>query len=223
MWKGVGLTVVLVAAVGVPDLRAQTAPSADSKPGWEIEAYVGGARHSPVGRHLGLTPDRNHLFIGLHLSRSIVDWGWGRFAYAPDIVPLLIVTNNPYFRERPILTPVGSVGATVETGSGPVAGCAASPIGFETTVRLASHLKVYGGGAAGIVWFTRDVPVTDSRAFNYTFEFGGGLQWQFSGRRFLRVGYKFHHLSNAYTARANPGVDGNVFMIGMGLALGHVR
>jgi hypothetical protein len=35
----------------------------------------------------------------------------------------------------------------------------------------------------------------------------GGAHW-------VRAGYKYHHLSNAYTAPLNPGVDGHVLHAG---------
>jgi hypothetical protein len=39
-------------------------------------------------------------------------------------------------------------------------------------------------------------------------------------RTWLRVGYKFHHLSNAKTAPSNPGVDAKVFLVGLERAIG---
>jgi hypothetical protein len=36
-----------------------------------------------------------------------------------------------------------------------------------------------------------------------------------SGRdAWVQLGYKYHHLSNAYTAALNPGLDANVFYAG---------
>jgi len=64
------------------------------------------------------------------------------------------------------------------------------------------------------------VPTARSRAFNYTFEVGGGVLWQYRARETLRVGYKFHHLSNLYTAPDNPGIDGAVFLLGFDRVIG---
>ncbi len=41
------------------------------------------------------------------------------------------------------------------------------------------------------------------------------MLWRRSARTSLRLGYKFHHLSNNYTAEKNPGLDGHVFMVGV--------
>ena len=105
-------------------------------------------------------------------------------------------------------------------GTGPVAGFALSPVGLEGQFRLTSAWRVCGAGGAGCVWFTRDVPVPGARAFNYTFETGGGLIWQYGHRSSLRAGYKFHHLSNGYSAQQNPGLDGAVFLLGLHRVMG---
>jgi hypothetical protein len=111
----------------------------------------------------------------------------------------------------------------VEDGKGPVAGFAISPIGLEAQIRLTPRWRAYTAGAAGVVWFTREVPTANARAFNYTFEVGGGVLWRYRSRQSLRVGYKFHHLSNLYTAPANPGIDGAVFLLGFERAIGSYR
>jgi len=36
------------------------------QPRYELVPYVGVARHSLVGTHLGVTPDRSHRLVGVH-------------------------------------------------------------------------------------------------------------------------------------------------------------
>jgi len=181
-----------------------------------VGPYVGVARHSLVGTHLGVTPDRNHLLIGVHITVNIVGSRRWTLRYAPEVVPLLLISNNPKYRQ--VLQADGGH-ITVEDGRGSVAGFAISPIGLEAQSRLTSRWRAYTAGAAGGVWFTREVPTAYSRAFNYTFEVGGGLVWQYRSRESLRLGYKFHHLSNLYTAPDNPGIDGAVFLLGFDRAI----
>ena len=212
------LIIIFIAASIAATLSAQTTDSQDEvwPSQWEVGPYVGVARHSLVGTHLGVTPDRNHLFLGLHGTVRFVGWRRWILGYAPEVVPLLLISNNPKYRD----IQVGSGHITVEDGRGPVAGFAISPIGLESQIRLTSRWRGYAAGAAGGVWFTRAVPTARSRAFNYTFEVGGGLLWQYRSRESLRVGYKFHHLSNLYTAPNNPGIDGAVFLLGFDRAIG---
>jgi len=201
---------------------AQTAPAPASvlAPKIEVAPYVGGARHSLAGTFLGITPDRNHLFLGVHVTVNVVRTPRWTIGYAPEIVPLLLISNNPKYRTFSL-----SDGQTVkaETGRGPVAGAGMSPIGLESQLRVGLRWRLFVAGAAGFVLFTREVPVVDARRFNFTFEVGGGAIWSYSPRWSLRVGYKFHHLSNAYTAPANPGIDGAVFFLGFARAMGSHR
>jgi hypothetical protein len=166
-----------------------------------------------VGTRLGVTPDRSHLLIGVHGLVNVLRSARWNVGYAPEVVPLLVVSNNPTYRYEPDGTP------TI-LSRGPVAGFAVSPIGVEGQRTLASRWRVYGAGAAGCVWFSRETPSAYSRAFNYTFELGGGVEWQYGRQRAVRIGYKFHHLSNAYTAPNNPGLDGAVFLVGFGRSYG---
>jgi hypothetical protein len=208
---------VLIALAGfllgsVP-LAAQTTDrdEAGKLPRWTVTPYAGVARHSLVGTHLGVTPDRDHLFFGLHATLNFWRTPRGAFGYAPELVPLLLITNNPTYR---VLSTPGGFRLMIENGRAPVAGFACSPIGFEGQLRTGARWRAYAAGAAGAVWFTRDVPAAYSSRFNYTFEVGGGVLWQYQERHALRLGYKFHHLSNAYRAPQNPGIDGAVLLAG---------
>jgi hypothetical protein len=213
------IIIAVVIASTVSTVSAQTTGGQDELwwPRWELGPYVGVARHSLVGTHLGVTPDRNHLFLGLHATFPFVRSRRWTVSYAPDVVPLLLISNNPTYR---YVQQADGEHFVVEDGRGPVGGFAMSPIGLEAQIRLTSRWRAYGAGAAGGVLFTREVPTAYSRAFNYTFEVGGGLLWQYRSRDSLRVGYKFHHLSNYDTAPDNPGIDGAVFLLGFERAIG---
>ncbi len=215
------IMIAVVAASSVATVSAQTTDHDEVwRSRWDVGPYVGVARHSLVGTHLGVTPDRNHLFLGVHVTVPFVRSRRWTLGYAPDLVPLLLISNNPSYR---YVQRSDGRRIAVEEGRGPVAGFAVSPIGLEAQTRLNSRWRAYAAGAAGGVLFAREVPTAYSRAFNYTFEVGGGLLWQYRSRGSLRVGYKFHHLSNLYSAPANPGIDGAVFLLGFDRAMGSPR
>jgi hypothetical protein len=55
-----------------------------------------------------------------------------------------------------------------------------------------------------------------AQQFNFTAQFGGGLQLLSPGRRTaLDVGYKYHHISNANLDRTNPGMASHMFFVGV--------
>jgi hypothetical protein len=210
------IAVVPAAARGQADPAVQV--GADGAGRWEIGPYVGVARHSPVGTHLGVTPDRDHVFIGIHAFAPI--WSTHRITlgFAPEVVPLLVVTNNPkYFSVRDLS---GETFKIDRGERGPVAGFAVSPIGLEGRFAFTPAWQGFIASSVGGVWFTREVPILEARRFNYTLEVGGGVQWRYHSRTSLRVGYKFHHLSNAWTAISNPGIDAAVFFAGVEQAIG---
>lgn len=51
------------------------------------------------------------------------------------------------------------------------------------------------------------MPITNAGSFNYTFEFGGGLEYYLTRTRSVRLEYQVQHFSNKKTAELNPGVD----------------
>src|SRR6266850_2716076 len=148
---GVRVALVIIIAVviasTVSTVSAQTTGGQDELwwPRWELGPYVGVARHSLVGTHLGVTPDRNHLFLGLHATFPFVRSRRWTLSYAPEAVPLLLISNNPKYRD--LQAAGGHI--TVEDGRGPVAGFAISPMGLESQIRLTSRWRGYAAGAAG--------------------------------------------------------------------------
>lgn len=194
----------------------------------ELTTYTGVAVHSPVGRHLGVILNRDHLFLGVHPTWMLERNQRWSIHWAPEVA-LLLVSDNPSYRrttdpdvfaQYEVHEGLYVAPGYVALGQGAVAGFAVSPIGVEGPLRTSTRWRLYAAGAAGAVWFTRDVPVPGARAFNFTFEYGGGAIRQLTDRSSLRIGYKFHHLSNAYTVPVNPGLDANVWVVGWQHAFG---
>jgi lipid A 3-O-deacylase len=79
---------------------------------------------------------------------------------------------------------------------------------------MGTRVSALGRLAVGGLWFDRQLPVPDSREFNFTLEMGGSVAFQVRPGSALEVGYKFHHLSNMYTRPENGGVDADLFYIG---------
>jgi hypothetical protein len=198
-----------------------------ARAGWEVTPFVGYATRSPV-RFWGLTPGRNHLMVGVQLAHTIWRAGTVTLAYAPNVVPLFVLTNNPEaggIASRPAggdrrlhgrMPSPSCEGARC----GPVLGVAAAPVGLRLDVGRARGVRVYGAAAAGAVVFDRNVPVREARRLNATAEWGGGAVVGTGAAVAVQVGYKYHHLSNAYTAARNPGVDGRVVYGGLQWRLG---
>jgi Lipid A 3-O-deacylase (PagL) len=89
------------------------------------------------------------------------------------------------------------------------------PVGFDFNFRRQHRFQPVIGINGGLAVFTRDVPVSNSNSFNFTFSLRGGMQIFTSQSRSVTIGYRFHHISNANTGNPfNPGIDSNFIYAG---------
>jgi opacity protein-like surface antigen len=88
-----------------------------------------------------------------------------------------------------------------------------SPAG--TRINLLPHRRFQPTASflAGYMLSTKKIPLDTAGTFNFTFEFGAGLEYYQSQSRSIRLEYQIHHFSNASTAQDNPGVDNGLFKI----------
>lgn len=208
----------LVAAVCGTPVHAQPTgdrPDAGARVAeWRVGPFVGAARNSPATSFLGATPGRDHLFVGVQALTPILRVGVVRVAYAAQLLPVVIVRG----RTPPLAHPGGAGARAYPAGRVPGGNLAfavgISPFGLDVAVPVARTVGVYAATAAGGLIFTRPFPVPEARRINFTLEFGGGLIIRAGPERWLQLGYKYHHLSNAYTARENPGLDAHVLYAG---------
>jgi len=88
-----------------------------------------------------------------------------------------------------------------------------SPIGFKWNFRPRHRIQPVFTTLAGYMFSTQPIPVASAGSWNFTFEFGAGVEFYRSATRSIRAEYRFHHISNAYTADANPGIDSGMFQV----------
>jgi len=88
-----------------------------------------------------------------------------------------------------------------------------SPAG--TRINLLPHRRLQPtiSFLAGYILSAKKIPLDSAGSFNFTFEFGGGLEYYQSQSRSIRLEYQIQHFSNAYTAQTNPGVDNGLFKL----------
>jgi hypothetical protein len=88
-----------------------------------------------------------------------------------------------------------------------------SPAG--TRINLLPHRRLQPTASffAGYILSAKKIPLDSAGSFNFTFEFGAGLEYYQSQSRSIRLEYQIQHFSNAYTAVVNPGVDNGLFKL----------
>lgn len=179
---------------------------------WRVGGFLGAAHNSPVNPALGVTPGRDHFFIGLQAQTTILNLRALRVSYGAQVVPALVVRGRT--------APIGYEYAFPTDRDGLIPGSnhtyafGMSPFALEVAAPLGSRVGVYVATAAGLLIFTRPFPVPEAQQANFTLEYGGGVLVRTGDRQWIQAGYKYHHLSNAFYNLVNPGLDAHVFYLG---------
>ena len=91
-----------------------------------------------------------------------------------------------------------------------------APAGIRINLAPRRRLQLTFSSNAGYMFSTQEVPVPEAGSFNYTFDFGGGLEYFLSHTRSVRLEYQVQHFSNKETAYENPGVDSGFIKLTFG-------
>jgi hypothetical protein len=91
-----------------------------------------------------------------------------------------------------------------------------SPLGQKVNFLPHSRVQPYAVVNAGFVAFAKSVPSDTATMFNFSFEFGAGVEWNRRPGRSWSVDYRYHHISNAGRGESNPGVDNSTFRVSYG-------
>jgi len=100
-----------------------------------------------------------------------------------------------------------------------VYGFGVMPVGFLVTFLRPRKVQLVAEANGGIIASTEPIPIRapDATGLNFLFDFGAGVRIRVRDRSALTFGYRFLHISNAYTTDFNPGVDNNVLYISYSL------
>lgn len=136
------------------------------------------------------------------------------YQYQFGVTPLAVFTRNevanPEYvseNETPQLSP---------TRRKMTFGIGVQPLGFRFLFLPKSRVKPFAQTGAGILLTTRSMPVPRSTPFNFTGDFGGGVQYMLTEKKAITFGYRYFHISNGNIGGKinNPGYNANVFYVG---------
>lgn len=157
----------------------------------------------------------SHLFLlGLEYSHRLLVNEVFTLSYAPQILPFALF-SQPRVSAAATLSPTPHP----TSPSGPVYGAGASPIGLGFFFAPAHKIEPFVSTAAGFLYFTRNIPSPTAAQFNFTVEGRAGVRLRLHQGSALSFGYMFHHLSNAFEAVTNPGVDSQMLYFGYTFSL----
>jgi opacity protein-like surface antigen len=88
-----------------------------------------------------------------------------------------------------------------------------SPVGFQWNFLPRRKQQPFLIAHGGYMYSSQEVPVNGAGCFNFTFDFGAGVEIYRSKTRSVRAEYRYHHISNHNTADENPGIDNGLFQV----------
>jgi hypothetical protein len=177
-------------------------------------AWGGLAQNSRPGL-FGATPGRDVAVTALRMTiplgaNGAVAWDW-----VGDLVPAAWVSMP---RPETVGSKCGSQSCFTRAGfAGQDAayGLGIAPLGIQLRFRPGHVVQPYVGMGGGMLWFQREIPIERAAQMNFTADAGLGLLLGKPGHLGVMAGYKLHHISNAGTARRNPGMDNYMIYAGL--------
>ena len=158
------------------------------------------------------------VLFGIRHAWSIKNNANRRFRYYMDLNPLIIVN----YRERRLVQTSPTTTATVGERK-TIYGVGFVPFGLQYNWRNSKKFQPFIAGGMGVALFNKKFP--DNRSalapdkignrFQIMPEFGAGVEIRNSETKSYFIGYKYHHMSNGYTAPLNVGYNTNMLYFGM--------
>lgn len=161
---------------------------------------------------IGGTPDARLGTIGLRYGRILAANESLAFSWTIDAVPVAVLSLKSF-----TFVPTGSGTFTRRETRDHTYGAGMSPIGLKLNFRRSQAVQPFASGSAGFIFFSKVVPEPGAARFNFTYDFGGGVQIVRDSGRAFTFGYKYQHISNGYHAPRNPGVDVQMFYAGFSI------
>ena len=197
-------------AKGVEGFDAQSAggPFGLEKKVNEFGVWGGGSFSTPT--LIGKTEETRLAIVALRYARVLARGDNLSLKYTIDAMPVARL-SFPVFEQA---APPGS-GVLKRRRTFTAAGL--SPVGFQLNFRRRERVQPFVQTSGGFLYFGARIPEERGARFNFTGDFGGGVQWKTSLRRAWTFGYRYQHVSNGYRAEVNPGFDSNLFYVGFSI------
>jgi Lipid A 3-O-deacylase (PagL) len=179
-----------------------------------MSASASASFYTQRGAHFANIRDRNVFFTGLSAEWVLEAAGPLAVATTIELVPLAVVSRRSGTPEDCWTSASGrrrcQLGATT-----PAVGSGILPFGLKLYFANTPRVRLFTSGATGMMLFSQEMPVTGSRRMNFAVEYGAGAEISTIRGGSLLAGWTFKHMSNAYTAPLNPGVDANMLYVGL--------
>jgi hypothetical protein len=160
------------------------------------------------------TSHRKMAFANFRMGRVIGTKGNVSYSYLFGFMPLTIAFRNeipnPAYRSEQTTPGVERTIRTTTYGVG------ITPANFRFLFRANKRVKPFAQAGAGIVMYNHPMPIPETRRFNLTGDFGGGVMIHSSPDRAWTIGYRYFHISNGNLTEKvyNVGYNANSIYLG---------
>jgi hypothetical protein len=192
---------------------------------------------------LGVSEDRKLLNLGATYGRRLIQNRIVNWQYNLEVLPVILESDPvlhsvttytlplpgpPFITTTEPATACQSGSGTMTFTAGGVVysynydntcsrrwtvGEGISPIGLQWNFLPRHKLQPVIVGHGGYVYTSSPIPTQNAGSFNFTFDFGVGLELYRTHSRSLRLDYRYHHISDDYTTPVNPGIDNGLFTL----------
>jgi len=154
--------------------------------------------------------------LDIRISRTIGTVKGVSYAYMFGVTPLVVAFNNEV--KNPAYISPTATPNIYPTMRETTYGFGISPANFRFTFMPNRRVKPFLKLGAGALYFNKAMPVPYAGRYHFMGDWGGGLMIHSKNnpKRFLSLGYRYLHISNAniYGKENNPGYNANTFYIG---------
>jgi len=170
----------------------------------ELGLWGGGA--PATANLMGIAEDQRLALLALRYGVVFAHTRDLSFQYTADVFPFAAVFQPENYR----ITGIGRFRGRTVTAFG------AAPVGFKVTARRKHLVQPFVDATGGMLRSRIPIPadLPEATRWNFTFDFGGGIQLLNIRGKAFRIGYRFHHLSNAGRSAINPGLDSHIVYVG---------
>lgn len=169
--------------------------------------FSGNKEYSTDGRKFGMLSIRWTRTFGTHKGIT--------YQYYFETTPLAFAFNNE--AKNPKFISKTETPKEPEKIKRTSVGVGVQPLNFRFIFKPNSRIKPFVQVGAGMIFFNRKMPVTESTFYNFTGDFGGGVYYNLNSenrQKALVIGYRYFHISNFNTSKFNPGYNANIFYFG---------
>lgn len=169
--------------------------------------FSGNKEYDTDGRKFGM--------VNLRWTRTFGTRKGVTYQYFFEVTPLAFAVNNE--AKNPKFISYKETPKEPKKIKTTTYGAGFQPLNFRFVFRPTKRIKPFAEVGAGMIFFNRKMPVTESTFYNFTGNFGGGFYYTLDRERqqkALVFGYRYFHISNFNTSKSNPGYNANIFYLG---------